>query len=179
MDEEDGQPDAEAPPASRADGGEPSVEHGSGATALWTKIVLFAAGLVVGVLAVGLLDLTTPDFGSASGTGGGGTAGSVPRSDRTVAPGAEVRVNAACLGVLNEAQDVYAVLGDLSRAVDDVDLMALDDVVRRLQPVEPRLARDLADCRVGASVGGDPSTAPTAPLTTPPPVQPSSPGPTR
>lgn len=179
MDEQDGLPDAEASSGSQVSDDDAAPAHRPVSTALWAKIVLFAAGLVVGVLGVGLLNVTTPDFVSASSTGGGGPVGSGPRPGRTVAPGAEVRVNAACLGVLNEAQDVYAVLGDLGRAVDEVDLMALDDVVRRLQPVEPRLARDLADCRVGASVGGDPSAAPTAPLTTPPPVQPSSPGPTR
>jgi hypothetical protein len=176
--EEEG-PDAGAPSASESHDDEGLGHRRPGPTALWTKIVLFAAGLVVGVLVVGLLDVTTPDFVSASRAGSGGTVEPGPGQDRTVPPGAEVRVNAACLGVLNEAQDVYAVLGDLGRAVDEVDLMALDDVVRRLQPVEPRLARDLADCRVGAAVGGDPSTAPTAPLTTPPPVVPSTPGPTR
>lgn len=158
----------------------PSTPHPNRPTGLWLRVLLFAAGAVAGILVVGLLDVTTPDFAASPGAGGTTAGGARPGSDRSVPPGAEVRVNAACLGVLNEAQDVYAVLGDLGQAVDDVDLTALDDVVRRLQPVEPRLARDLADCRVEAGVGvGQPSAAPTAPLTTPPPVSPAAPSPTR
>ena len=66
---------------------------------------------------------------------------------------AEARVNAACLAVINEAQDVYTVLTGLDEAVTDVDLQALDDIVRRLQPIEARLGRDLQNCQVDTSVG--------------------------
>ena len=131
---------------------------------LWWKILLFAGGVLVGVLGVGLLNATTPDFAAAAGAASTGTSG---QPGGSVSAGVEARVNAACLGVINEAQDVYAVLGDLGQAVDDVDLTALDDIVRRLQPIEPRLGRDLTGCRVDTTVtSGGTSPAPSASSTT-------------
>ena len=162
--------DDDVPPTDRP-GGATAVPAGdsrtSRATGLWWKILLFAAGVLVGVLGVGLLNVTTPDFAAASASGGA-SAGGQGQGPRTGPAGAEARVNAACLGVINEAQDVYAVLGDLGKAVDDVDLTALDDIVRRLQPIEPRLGRDLTGCRVDTSVStGGTSAGPVAPSSGP------------
>ncbi len=136
-------------------------------TGLWLKILLFAAGLVVGVLGVGLLNASTPDFAAATGSGNAST--SPGQGGPDVPSGVQAQVNASCLAVINEAQDVYGVLGDLGPALDAVDLAALDDIVRRLQPIEPRLGRDLADCRIDTSVtSGDPSAGPGSPVQTPP-----------
>lgn len=151
-------------------------ERSSRSRGLWWKILLFAGGVLVGVLGVGLLDATTPDFATAQAS-----AGTVPAAGRPGSPvpaGAEARVNAACLGVINEAQDVYAVLGDLGQALDDVDLTALDDIVRRLQPIEPRLGRDLTGCQVDTSVTSGSTPAPTEPPTDPVPTTAPTTGPT-
>ena len=121
----------------------------------WISGITFVVGFVFGVIAVGLLNVTTPSFGGpgSSPTVGGPTpGGSIPVV-------AEARVNAACLAVINEAQDMYTVLTGLGQAVTDVDLQALDDIVRRLQPIEARLGRDLQSCQVDTSV----STEPTGP----------------
>ncbi|RCK68618.1 hypothetical protein DT076_15445 [Desertihabitans brevis] len=129
----------------------------------WLGLVLFVAGVVVGVLAVGLLNTTTPDFG---GTAGSGATPEEPAPAPTggVPVVARAEVNAACLRVINEAQDVYNVLQGVDEAVVDVDLQQLDDMVRRLQPIQPRLARDLGDCRVDSeAVLPTPSAAPSAP----------------
>ena len=70
---------------------------------------------------------------------------------------AEARVNAACLAVINEAQDMYTVLTGLGQAVTDVDLQQLDDIVRRLQPIEARLGQDLQRCEVETDVVTNPT----------------------
>lgn len=146
-------------------------------TAPWLRVVLFAAGVVVGVLVVGLLDVTTPDFAAPSVRSGGASPGGAGPSAGQAPAGAQARVNAACLAVINDAQDVYAALGDLGPALDDDDLTALDDIVRRLQPVEPRLAADLRGCRIDTSVGSSGTTAPgSAPTPLPTGTGPAPPG---
>ena len=139
----------------------------------WLAVIIFVGGLIVGVLTVALLFSTTPDFGAAGGQPGSQDSGQVgPSAGSSVPVVAEARVNAACLRVINEAQDVYRIISGLGEAASDVDLQRLDDIVRRLQPIEPRLARDLQECRVDTQVAGDPSVAPSAPPPTVP--QPSS-----
>ena len=79
---------------------------------------------------------------------------------------AEARVNAACLAVINEAQDMYNVLTGLGQAVKDVDLAQLDDIVRRLQPIEARLGQDLQACEVETGIVTNPTgSAPPEPST--------------
>jgi hypothetical protein len=82
---------------------------------------------------------------------------------------AEARVNAACLAVINEAQDMYVVLTGLDEAVTDVDLQALDDIVRRLQPIEARLGQDLQRCEVETGVVTNPTNGATPEPGTPQP----------
>ena len=65
---------------------------------------------------------------------------------------------------------MYAILTDLPQAASDVDLQQLDDIARRLQPIEARLGPDLQQCKVDTSVVTTP-TETTAP-------QPTSPQPT-
>jgi hypothetical protein len=126
----------------------------------WIAGITFVVGFVFGVIAVGLLNLSTPRFGSAGGPGSTPTAGG-PTPGGSVPVVAEARVNAACLAVINEAQDMYTVLTGLGQAVTDVDLQALDDIVRRLQPIEARLGRDLQACQVDTSVATEPTGATT------------------
>ena len=104
----------------------------------------------------------------ARGQPGGGTAAPtlVPTPGGTVPVVAEARVNAACLAVINEAQDMYIILTGLDEAVTDVDLQALDDIVRRLQPIETRLGQDLQRCEVETDIVTNPTgSAPPEPST--------------
>jgi hypothetical protein len=54
---------------------------------------------------------------------------------------------------------MYAVLTGLDEAITDVDLQALDDIVRRLQPIEARLGRDLPNCEVDTGIVTNPTTS--------------------
>ena len=125
----------------------------------WGTVAVFVAGLVVGVLTVGLLNATTPDFLAQSPGAAEPTSGSGRGGPGTVPVTAEARVNAACLRVINEAQDVSTILTGVDDAVTDVDLQQLDDIVRQLQPLQPRLQRDLLDCQVdtGLATGQNPT----------------------
>lgn len=121
----------------------------------WVAAVTFGAGVVVGILVVGLLSAGTPGFVSQARSEQNTPAPGDPSGSVQVA--VEAQVNAACLRVINEAQDVYGALTGLDEAVDQVDFQQLDDIARRLQPIEPRLARDLSDCEVRVNSGSDPS----------------------
>ena len=135
----------------------------------WIAAITFVAGFVFGVLAVGLLNATTPDFGTGPGGAPAPTPSLAPTPGGSIPVAAEARVNAACLAVINDAQDMYAVLTALPEAADDVDLQQLDDIVRSLQPIVARLGPDLQNCRVDTSVGGDPNDSTASPPTTPQP----------
>jgi hypothetical protein len=137
----------------------------------WLALALFVAGVVAGVLTVGLLDATTPEFGAAVGDPAP-VPGDEPAPLPTGVPvAARAEVNAACLRVINQAQDVYNVLQGVDQAVVDVNLQQLDDMVRRLQPIQPRLAQDLQDCRV------DTEAVVTSPSPAPSPSTPATPEP--
>jgi len=132
---------------------EPAARTGTRRLRWWVAGITFVVGFVAGILTVGLLNLTTPDFAAGAGPGGvqsGPASGRTPGSSVPVV--AEAQVNAACLAVINDAQDVYTVLSGLDQAVADVDLQQLDDIVRRLQPIEARLGRDLQQCRIDTGV---------------------------
>ena len=142
----------------------------------WIAGITFVVGFVFGIIAVGLLRLGTPEFGAQRGSGAATAAPTLaPTPGGTVPVVAEARVNAACLAVINSAQDMYIILTGLDEAVTDVDLQALDDIVRRLQPIETRLGQDLPRCEVDTGIATNPTG--TAPSDTGPP-QPS-PSPTR
>jgi hypothetical protein len=130
----------------------------------WVRVLTFGGGVVAGILVVGLLGWGTPDFGSGAGSNGAGGPGGRqdPTPSSPVPATARALVNSACLRVINEAQDVYSILSQVDEAVTDVDLQVLDDLVRRLQPVESRLERDLAECDVDTEVtgGGSPTPEP-------------------
>lgn len=155
----------------------------------WIAAATFVGGVVAGILIVGLLSAGTPEFGAAPGSGSGGpTASGAPSASGTVPVGAQAVVNAACLRVINEAQDVSTILSGVDDAVTDVDLQQLDDIVRALQPIQPRLAEDLRECQVNVTAvssappgsppaGSPPPTGP-APTELPPDPQATEPQPT-
>ena len=138
----------------------------------WIAGITFVVGFVFGVLAVGLLSAGTPDFGTEGGPSAAASAQPTlaPTPGNTNPVVAEARVNAACLAVINEAQDMYTVLTGLGQAVTDVDLQQLDDIVRRLQPIEARLGQDLQKCEVHTDVVTDPTQSATSVPTTPQPT---------
>jgi hypothetical protein len=137
----------------------------------WIAGITFVVGFVFGVLAVGLLSAGTPQFGTQAGPGAGGPQTMAPTPGGSVPVVAEARVNAACLAVINEAQDMYTVLSGLDQAITDVDMQQLDDIVRRLQPIQTRLGQDLQECEVDTGI----VTNPTGPEPSTP--QPSTPQP--
>ena len=128
----------------------------------WIAVLTFVVGVGVGVLVVGFLTRSTPDFSAAqspspmtpSPTGGQG----VPAA-------ASAQVNAACLRVINEAQDIATILSEAGPAITAVNLQQLDDIVRRLQSIQARLDEDLRGCKVEAQVNR-PATAVPSPLST-------------
>ena len=124
----------------------------------WIPALTFIIGGVVGVLTVGLLGITWPDFLSTQT--GAAPATPPPTAGQSVPVAASAQVNAACLRVINDAQDVSIMLSEVGPAATAVNLQQLDDIVRRLQSVQPRLKRDLSDCRVEPSAGGTPSAEP-------------------
>lgn len=152
--------DSPSPPVT-----EPRAESTSTLVHWWVAAITGLAGLVVGLVITALLVATTPQFGTGPGEQADGQQ-APPVGDVPVV--AEARVNAACLRVINEAQDVVRILSGADDAVTDVDLQRLDDIVRRLQPVETRLQRDLQGCRVDTRVGGGATSAPSSPVPTVP-----------
>jgi hypothetical protein len=157
-------------PESPADDPESPAEDAAPAptSRWWVAAITFIAGVIVGVLAVGLLSLGKPDFEQAADTPAAPSAsGPQPSAIDTAGLTGQAQVNIACLRVINEAQDVYTILAGIGDVVDDVDLQQLDDIVRRLQPLEPRLQRDLQDCQVHTSVETGPGGASAVPTATP------------
>lgn len=131
----------------------------------WVAAATFVGGLLVGVVVAAVVIATGP-----GATGGQGDVEPGPPDQPTgyssVPVTAEARVNAACLRVINEAQDVVRILSGSDEAVADVDLQRLDDIVRRLQPVESRLERDLQQCRVDTDVRTGSTGSPASPVPT-------------
>jgi hypothetical protein len=125
----------------------------------WLPVLTFVLGIAGGVLIVGLLDTSTPDF-SAERSASPATPS--PAGSQQVPAEGGARVNAACVRVINEARDVATILSEVGPAITSVNLQQLDDIVRRLQSIQGRLDNDLRDCRVEAEVSGTPSTVPSA-----------------
>ena len=136
----------------------------------WIAALTFVVGVVVGVLAVGLLDFSRPDFSPPPGSAPSTTPS--PAGGQSVPGAASAEVNAACVRVINEAQDVSVILSEVGPAAKEVDLQQLDDIVRRLQSIQPRLDRDLAACKVKANIT-TPSAEPSASSTPSPAATPT------
>lgn len=113
----------------------------------------FVLGVGVGLVALGLIS-PVPDFGVGPSASPSPSGTAVP-SKVPLVPVAQV--NEACLRVINDAQDLSSILTGIDELGPDVDLDRIDRLVRRLQPVEPRLNRDLAECEVDTSVSRTPS----------------------
>lgn len=121
----------------------------------WTAALIGMGGVLVGVLLVGVLSITNPAFVQETDEAVA-SAGPQPSGEGTIEVEAQAQVNAACLSVINSAQDVYSILSDTEEAVTDVDLRRLDDMVRRLDPIQQRLEKDLVACEIKTSAGSSP-----------------------
>lgn len=130
---------------------------------------LFVGGIVVGLLSSGS---STSQAGSPTGGGAPSVSGS-PRASVSPSSGAtaQINVNDACLRAINAAQDAYAALNDVGDAARQLNATRLDEIVRRLQPLQSRLRNDVQACRVVTRLP-DGST-----LTSPPPAIAPSPSP--
>jgi hypothetical protein len=138
----------------------------------WLAVLTFVVGVVVGVLIVGFLDMRSPlDSSAARSTP---PMSPSPADGEGVPAAASAQVNAACLRVINEAQDVATILSEVGPAITAVNLQQLDDVVRRLQSIQARLEDDLRDCEVDAEVSRTPTAVP-SPLSTGEPSASSTP----
>jgi len=133
----------------------------------WIAVLTFVAGVAVGVLIVGFLTRSTPDPSAVQSPS---PTSPSPAGSQSVPAAASAQVNAACLRVINEAQDVPTILSEVGPAITAVNLQQLDDIVRRLQSIQARLDDDLRDCKVEAQVNRTPTAVP-SPLST---VEPSA-----
>ncbi|GAA4749340.1 hypothetical protein GCM10023328_34920 [Modestobacter marinus] len=177
--------ESEAEPETDAESRSPVRDERSGrAVRWWLAAAAFVLGVFGGGLLVGLLSegsAPVPQAAPAApATDGAVPLPAAPPTGET----AEVVVNAACLRAVNGAQDVVAVIDDLGEAVSEFNAARLDEVVRRLQPLQGRLAGDIAGCQVVSEVApatpsGTPSGTPTGtPTGTPPGAPPAEPVPT-
>jgi hypothetical protein len=128
----------------------------------WIAVLTFVAGVGVGVLIVGFLTWSTPD---PSGARSAPPTSPSAAGSQSVPAAASAQVNAACLRVLNEAQDIAAILSEAGPAITAVNLQQLDDIVRRLQSIQALLDDDLRGCKVEGQVNRTP-TAAASPLST-------------
>ncbi|SNS16165.1 hypothetical protein SAMN06893096_102293 [Geodermatophilus pulveris] len=121
----------------------------------WLATGTFVVGLLCGVLLLGLLGQDPPAPTAREATAPGTAAPAGP--DATTGG---VELNTACLRAINAAQDIAATADDLGAAAAALDAARLDEVVRRLQPLQQRLQDGTAQCEAtGALPTG--SVAPT------------------
>ena len=137
----------------------------------WIAVLTFVAGVVVGVLIVGFSTRSTPDLSAVQSPS---PVTPSPTGGQSVPAAASAQVNAACLRVINEAQDVATILSEVGPALSAVNLQQLDDIVRRLQSIQGRMDDDLRDCRVEAEISGTPSPVPSPSVTAQPPASPTA-----
>jgi hypothetical protein len=138
----------------------------------WIAVLTFVAGIAVGVLIVGLLDATTPEFSAVRSAP---PATPSPTETQSVPGGGSARVNAACLRVIKGAQDINTILSEVGPAITAVNLQQLDDIVRRLQSLQTGLEKDLRDCKVDTEVSNTQSAEPPASPTPEPSASTQSP----
>ncbi len=123
------------------------------ATRWWIGAAVFVGGVIVGVVLTGLLIEPAPRE-VASTPGEPGTTATVSESPATTGTDADtaiqIVVNNECLRAVNEAQDAYTAIDQLAVAVRELDLTALDIVIRQLQPLQQALRDDIAACHVTA-----------------------------
>jgi hypothetical protein len=134
----------------------------------WLAAGTFVLGLVVGALLVGLLGQAPPVPRSAQEAAPAPAAG--PTS--TAGPAGGVGIDPDCLRALNAAQDIAATVDDLGAAAAALDAARLDEVVRRLQPLQARLGESRAACEASGSLSSE-GAEPTEEAEPTPPASPT------
>lgn len=132
----------------------------------WLAVVGFVVGLFVGGIVVGLASGgSSDDLAGPAATTAPAAGSPIPSAGAT----GQVAVNASCLRAVNDAQDTYTAVNDLADAASTLNAARLDEIVRRLQPLQRRLEQDLRDCQVttrlpdgSVSSGPAPTPAPTS-----------------
>lgn len=146
----------------------------------WGRAGAFLAGLFLGAVLVGLLSegavvvanpvpldqALDPPGAADGGAAAGGATG-------------QVSIDDDCLRAVNAAQDVAQLVDELGEAIVELNAARMDEVVRRLQPLQRRLQTSLETCEVRAGTGGGPPAAvPTPSSPSPGSPAPGSPSPT-
>ncbi|MGY1723195.1 hypothetical protein [Blastococcus sp. SYSU DS0533] len=127
----------------------------------WGRAGAFLAGLFLGAVLVGLLsegtvvvanpvpldqDVDPPGAVAGGGATEGGATG-------------QVTVDDDCLRAVNAAQDVAQLVDEMGEAIAVLNAARMDEVVRRLQPLQRRLQASVEACEVRAGTGGGASAA--------------------
>jgi hypothetical protein len=152
-----------AEPAEPAEPGEPGEPAPAGDAAgrtgrasdirtWWLVAPAFVLGLFAGAVTLGLLREDPPPVPATATEAPAGSGDSSGSDGPAPGASAEFTVNEACLRVVNETQDLVGIVGDLGDAAADLDISGLDDAIRRLQPLEGRLRKDLAACETDTAL---------------------------
>jgi hypothetical protein len=120
---------------------------------------LLAGAVTVGLLAEGPLVIASPEEEGIDPVPPGG--GALPAEDAS----AEFLVSGACFGAVNAAQDTLVLVDDIGDAAAELDAARLDEIVRRLMPLQTRIERGIEACEASAVVEGrpGPGAEPTGP----------------
>ena len=143
------------PPVARRRGGGPFAWILAG--------VAFVLGVGAGAVTVALLsEDSNRSPATATTTASAPPASGAPSGTETAAVTALVTVNDACVRAINAAQDAFQAISELGDAARQFDVAKLDEIVRRLQPIQANLQNDIAACNVTTAVSAStPSTSPT------------------
>ncbi len=124
----------------------------------WLAVGTFVLGLMVGVLALGLLrEGPAAELAQQVEQGSGRQA---PSASSGATAG--IRVNEACLRAINAARDIGSAVEDLGAAAAALDTAQLDEAIRRLQPLQERLEENAATCETVGAVSGEDVTGPSS-----------------
>jgi hypothetical protein len=116
--------------------------------------VAFVLGIGAGAATVALLggdsNRLPATVTTTASPGTNGAAAGTETADVT----AQITVNEACVSALNAAQDAYLAIAELGDAARQFDVGRLDEIVRRLQPLQANLQSDIAACNITANAPG-------------------------
>lgn len=134
------------------------------ATRWWLAAGTFVIGIVAGAIIAGLLSegssvavTGSPAASAASSSSSASVAAAASAAASSSAQAepsktAQVIVSDECLRAINAAQDAYAAINQIADAVKNIDLSALDGIIRQLQPLQSRLQNDIKDCQVAVQL---------------------------